>query len=520
MESDDTPAVRVGEQAAVAAPVVGVATAIPAFIGYTQRAQDPASGRTLTGCPTPIDSAAAFEACFGGGAATMFRLEPADDDAGPDIVDPDGAAQAYRLVASSGPFRLFESIQLFYDNGGGPCLIVSVGGYDGAAVSLAALEAGLQALSAASGPTILAAPDAAALPPADAPTFAAAMIAQASALADRVALIDALPGESVGDWTVQLPAIEAFMAGAGAGTAQRSFGIAYFPFIDTTLHSPDDITYLNLAGDAATRATVARLLATDAAGLNGGTIPAPLAAAIASAVAELGTPLGPDPARRAAVAALNAELLDASPSLRQIEAAILGRMNRLPPSAAIAGVYAAVDDARGVWEAPANVSLNAVTAPAVAIGDDQQADLNVPASGMAVNAIRPFAGLGTVVWGARTMDGDSQDYRYIQARRASIYVSQSIEQALRAFAARPNDPATWLAVTAMISGFLTDFWKQGALQAKTAAQAFDVQCGLGSTMTAQDMVDGRLVAQAKLALNLPDEFVVLSFVQAMQQSPG
>jgi uncharacterized protein len=118
-----------------------------------------------------------------------------------------------------------------------------------------------------------------------------------------------------------------------------------------------------------------------------------------------------------------------------------------------------------------------------------------------------------VVWGARTLDGNSNDYRYIQVRRELIYIGQSIKAALQSFAFAPNDATTWATVSAAISSFLTGLWQQGGLMGDKASDAFQVQCGLGKTMTGQDILDGRLVVSATLAITHPAEFIVLTFEQ-------
>ena len=129
--------------------------------------------------------------------------------------------------------------------------------------------------------------------------------------------------------------------------------------------------------------------------------------------------------------------------------------NVLPPGPAMAGVYALNDALRGVWSAPANVGLVSVIRTTVAITDKMQHDLNMPIDGLAINAIRDFVGRGILVWGARTLDGNSGDWRYIQVRRMTIYIRQSVELALNKFAFAPNAAPTWAAVTAMIGSFLT-----------------------------------------------------------------
>ena len=193
--------------------------------------------------------------------------------------------------------------------------------------------------------------------------------------------------------------------------------------------------------------------------------------------------------------------------------------NLLPPAAAMAGIYTSVDDSRGVWKAPANVSVNSVIKPWVNITHDEQKDLNVDAqSGKSVNAIRTFPGIGTLIWGGRTLDGNSLDWRYINVRRTMIMLEQSIKLALRAYVFEPNDANTWVTVKSMIVNFLTDKWKQGALAGASPEDAFDVQIGLGSTMTSVDILEGRMLVSVKLAIVRPAEFIVVTFEQQMQKS--
>lgn len=188
----------------------------------------------------------------------------------------------------------------------------------------------------------------------------------------------------------------------------------------------------------------------------------------------------------------------------------------LPPSAAMAGVFTTNDRTKGVGTAPVNVSLTGVDGVTYAVNpiDDEEA-LTLPLDGKAVNAIRAFPNRGLVVWGGRTLDGNSADYRYIQVRRTLIYIEQSIKQALEQFVFAPNDGNTWASVTLMITSFLTGVWQSGALIGASAAEAFVVQCGLGMTMTAQDLLDGNLRVQVTLQISAPAEFIALTFVQKM-----
>jgi phage tail sheath protein FI len=150
------------------------------------------------------------------------------------------------------------------------------------------------------------------------------------------------------------------------------------------------------------------------------------------------------------------------------------------------------------------------------LNDTQQGNLNQPVDGKAVNALRDFTGRGTVVWGARTLDGNSPDYRYIQVRRTLIYIEQSIKNALQPFAFAPNTGQTWVTVVSVVSSFLQTLWSQGGLIGATAAEAFTVQCGLGSTMTGKDILDGYMIVEVTVQMIHPAEFIELTFKQKME----
>ena len=169
-----------------------------------------------------------------------------------------------------------------------------------------------------------------------------------------------------------------------------------------------------------------------------------------------------------------------------------------------------------VWNAPANIAIAAVSGPCVDLNDAEQGGYDLPISGMAINILRDQPHRGTVVWGARTLDGNDPDYRYIQVRRTLIYVGQSIKSALQPFVFEANDAGTWATVTAMVSAFLTGLWQQGGVMGSKLSDAFTVQCGLGTTMTAQYIQEGRMNVAVTLQLIHPAEFIELSFTQAMQ----
>ena len=113
---------------------------------------------------------------------------------------------------------------------------------------------------------------------------------------------------------------------------------------------------------------------------------------------------------------------------------------------------------------------------------------------------------------------DCNDWRYLSVKRTMIYIKQSCKLATQAFVFEPNDRNTWEAVKAMISSFLTGAWNQGALQGSKPSDAFAVECGLGITMTAEDINLGLLRVTVKVAVTKPAEFIVLTFQQQQATS--
>ncbi|MEM7510098.1 MAG: phage tail sheath C-terminal domain-containing protein [Bacteroidota bacterium] len=192
---------------------------------------------------------------------------------------------------------------------------------------------------------------------------------------------------------------------------------------------------------------------------------------------------------------------------------------KLPPSSIIAGIYAKVDRDRGVWKAPANVSLSSVIQPTVKITNDIQDGLNVDAvSGKSINALRAFAGKGTMVWGARTLAGNDNEWRYVSVRRFFNFVEESVKKATEQFVFEPNDANTWTRVRAMIENFLILQWRAGALTGAKPKDAFYVRVGLGETMTAQDVLEGSMIVEIGMAVVRPAEFIILRFSHKMQES--
>jgi phage tail sheath protein FI len=194
-------------------------------------------------------------------------------------------------------------------------------------------------------------------------------------------------------------------------------------------------------------------------------------------------------------------------------------LTTLPPSGAVAGVYAMVDRTRGVWKAPANVSLSGVVSVTEIIDSKEQEDLNVDVvAGKSINAIRGFTGKGILVWGARTLAGNDNEWRYVSVRRFFNMVEESVKKSTYWAVFEPNDANLWIKVKAMIENYLIQKWRDGALAGSKPEQAFFVNVGLGTTMTAQDILEGRMNVEIGMAAVRPAEFIILKFSHKMQEA--
>jgi hypothetical protein len=212
-------------------------------------------------------------------------------------------------------------------------------------------------------------------------------------------------------------------------------------------------------------------------------------------------------------------LYDTFPIFQTIIRGINDTLTTIPPSGAIAGIYALVDNQRGVWKAPANVSLASVIEPTYNFELSETDALNVDVNaGKSINAIRAFAAKGTLVWGARTLAGNDNEWRYVSVRRFFNMVEESIKKSTYWAVFEPNDANTWVKVRGMIENYLIQKWREGALAGAAPKDAFFVKCGLGTTMTAQDILEGRMNVEIGMAVVRPAEFIILKFSHKLQTS--
>lgn len=613
-----TPGVYLEEIPVFPASVAAVATAVPAFIGYVEKAEVNGVGVPVNQ-PVRITSLLEYESIFGRGFPEYYTIDLDDI--------PSAGAPTKRVInvtkAADSSFRLYYNLQMFYANGGGPCYIVPVGFYtDGSNTPVKQkLLDGLSAISKVDEPTLLVLPDAVSLSTAgETRDIYDAALAQCQTLKDRFTIMDV---KDTGNPTTSGAAFRSQDVGAD----NLKYGAAYYPNLNTTLgytvmervlyintqlynsapvansvdvnalHRNTELSmvnaqnalnlmkvafatnpslttgYLLTAPLANAVKTVADLAQTKANALKTLlTTPQQYAASLTATTATqtvvntmLAAATAYDTARtqanindlvqktKAAIESITSTLAicyndtatfnvyrasvmptpiplliqgsmsyfrSANPSLYN---AVMSEVNSdrvlTNPSGAIAGIYARVDNERGVWKAPANVGVRSITGPSVNVTNAQQDGLNVdPTSGKSINIIRSFTGRGTLVWGARTLAGNDNEWRYISVRRLYNFVEESIQEATAFVVFEPNTANTWMRVKGMIEAFLTNLWRDGALAGATTKEAFFVRVGLGVTMTADDILNGKMYVEVGLAAVRPAEFIILKFEHKLQES--
>jgi phage tail sheath protein FI len=475
-----TPGVYVEEISLLPPSVAEVETAIPVFIGFTQSGPKNTANQTEFGTANAERS---LKITLNNGEVTI-----AND------------------VKNQSKYVMFYAMQMYFSNGGGPCYIVSTGNFQveetgGAGDKILPLNAYKSALVEAGKedePTLVVFPDAPFIVP---ETYYALMqeaLDQCAKLGDRFLILDVL-----NDNDQLKDDVDAFRNGI-VKTESAKYGAAYFPYLNTSIPykiNEDQLTITDLSQGNAEVTTTAAIKVEDGDQPKG----------------KKDDPAKADQSTRGTQKRF-AELPNATQNqIRQKISVSAGVV--LSPCAAVAGVYASVDSNRGVWKSPANVALNYVLSAVTKITDDQQKDLNIDVNdGKSINAIRSFIGMGTKIWGARTLAGNDNEWRYINVRRFFNMVEESVKKSTSWAVFEPNDINTWTRVRAMIENYLLLKWKDGALAGAKPDDAYYVRVGLNKTMTDLDVLEGRMIIEIGLAAVRPAEFIILKFSHKLQTS--
>ena len=538
--SFSTPNSYLEEQTVQPLSIDSGATALPVFIGYTEKAVD-IHGNNLTNVLTPVGSLRDYESYFGGARCHNAEVH----------VDIEG--KVVKITAAETFRHLYQSIDLYFRNGGGNCYILSVGNYP-ASISIDHFVNALSVLQNEEGPTLIILADAVNLSDADYYTLCKSALAQCNELKDRFAILDVKDND-----------VTAFRKNIGVDNL--GYGSAYYPYLNTTFSHPHDemqvsvrhgyglfekrnsirVTYAGPSSDGAT------ITITDIAGgqtdipfisvdgnnislaVGGGSGSAPSAVIDAWGrvvdhgkfqieLAGTGSAFLP---QQVADFKYDQELaklgedrikVDSPSTYQNVIAAINQEKVILPPSSAAAAVYSKTDIASGPWQAPANVVISDITGPVEHINNAGQESLNVSPDGKSVNAVRSFTNRGTFIWGARTLEGNSKEWRYISVRRLFIKVESDVRRSTAFSVFEPNNAFTWLKVKTMLIAYLDELWSVGALSGSTAEEAYFVRAGLGETMDDRDILEGRLNISVGIAAVRPAEFVAMTITHVLREA--
>jgi len=537
MSAMKTPGVYIVEKNAFPNSIVQVATAVPAFIGHTETAMNGNTPLTMT--PWRISSMAEFHRYFGGPPTVMFDLAEYDDKTPtelPGLTDETGATpdslpaatitipgrdaseptKKYGLKIADDPapsdasvasyrYALYGAMRLFFQNGGGPCWIVSVGGYD-AAIEKDPMEQGIMVLKKEEEPTMVVIPEATRLTRMDCINVQQQMLKHCGAdMKNRFAILDMFAGYLDRDGGDPVASFRGEL-----GTNNLDYGAAYYPWVNTSIFEARDFGFHNIQAEDTLLVDLLKASANPAKLEDDD----PKIKATFDEIEKIGLSgdKAPDPD------ILDKTLRAIAPLYVELTNKLMELSNCMSPGPAMAGIYTAVDAARGVWKAPANVSVNSVVSPTIKISHEDQEDLNVTPQGKSINAIRPFVGEGVLVWGARTLDGNSLDWRYVNVRRTMIMLEESVKLAAKAYVFEPNTANTWVTMRSMIENFLHSVWKAGGLAGAVPEDAYSVHVGLGETMTPVDILEGILRITVLVAVSRPAEFIEITFQQQLQKS--
>ncbi|WP_205943968.1 phage tail sheath family protein [Pedobacter xixiisoli] len=486
-----TPGVYLVEKNAFPNSVVEVATAVPAFIGYTEKAIN--GSHSLSAVPWRVSSLAEYVSYFGEGPKSLFHIDTTAVNDKP-VADLATAFQQIKISLTD-KFSFYRNLKLFFANGGGPCYIVSVGSYHDE-LNKDTLISGIATLLKEQEPTMVIVPEAVNLTQHDYYEVQNAIANHCGQMHSRVAIVDVYEGykdrkDANGD------VVSKFRE--QMTTPHLSYVAAYYPWLHTSIVAANEVSFANI-----TPADIANFKAI---------LKAYSPPALVKTIDSIDPKLAETELQK-----IHQLLYQEIPLYAMVMQEMLQQLNLLPTAAAMAGIYCLTDNTKEVWKAPANVGMANIISTAVNISHQQQEDLNVPLEGKAVNAIRYFTGEGIKVWGARTLDANSLDWRYINVRRTMIMLTESIKSATKAFVFEPNVANTWVTVRSMLINFLNGIWKRGGLAGAVPEDAFSVHIGLGETMSPDDILEGIMRITVLVAISRPAEFIEITFQQQMQKS--
>lgn len=455
-----TPGVYVQEENAFGSSILANATAVPVLIGFTEK-MTPPNGESLSiikdsgnvRTPVLIKSMLEYTQTFGG-----------PDKTGTIYVIENGivpqsyyTAEIKKNQNSYIPGLLHPSVANYFANGGGSCYIVSLGTYDNANVDNVKIDFIKKAIEMAEQSTLILPTDLIRYGDKNYYNWCSQFIDYCNETKKHFCVLDVIMDAS----SSVLNPKDAESYRENVNSIAPKYAAAYFPYLKslTPYAYDEDRVYFNQ------------------------------------------TPLKPDNVK-----------------IEEIVKFLASNFINMPSSPFMAGIYNRLDNANGVWTPPANVAPTGVRGPLVNLTDQQQKGFNVDAtSGKSINAIRNFTGKGTLVWGARTNDGNSLDWRYVNVKRLFISMETDISKALQAYVFKANVHNTWVEVKTIIDSYLFSLFQDGAFAGQTPETSYQLSIGVGETMTEEDVLNGYMRVSIQVAPVRPAEFIELTFSQMVGQ---
>ena len=433
--------------------------AVPVVLGYTETAIDLAAGDLILK-PKRITTLREYERYFGSpqSESQLYLTVNYTLNAAGQVLTT--TAKAETLPNHRSLHILYYAMQMYFGNGGGACYILSIGAYKplASALSLSEFQNGLVEAAKVDEATLIIMSEAQSLPNIDYRSLVDTALAQCAKDRNRFIVLDvpaSIPGKPM--------EIARTFRNECVGKDNLRYGAAYLPAV---------VTSLSLKIDSSKQ--MVSLVS------NGVTVTQTLS-----------------------------ELAIKHPgSYQAIRVELQKLYCSLPASAAVAGIYQSIENTQGYWKSPANVSLRYVVKPVMAFTTLEQDEMNVdPVGGKSLNTIRQFVGKGTLVWGARTLAGNDNEFRYVHVSRMVSGIEASIQYAVEQLVFEPNNKNTWNKTVDMVNAFLYGIWAKGGLQGEKPENAYYVRMGLGITMTQLDIANGIGYIEAGVACIRPSEFI-------------
>ena len=517
-----TPGVKPIERRVFGRTVSTKATAVPIFIGYTQR-QEPLnhnglsnveekasksksaklsqtkatkgnSGKTISSKAATTTALLEVETTdVKKEKSTESPLQPLAQEENKVVVRKINTLKEYFHQFGGGHytwedkkiFYLYESIKLFYANGGSTCYIVSVGTYQNEEVSKDELEIAVGKVFEIPQANLVLIPDAVSLEDGERGGLYNKLLLSCSpdnehkVFINQFAILDAKEG--IQNYKDEEGTLKKIVSGD-----HLVHGAMYHPWLHTDVLSRTDIEMSLLEGDTSQIEDKFNLSQNGWANYE----------------------------NRSTKSKANYLRRSKKEEWENFIKDTIKKNSLLPPSGAVAGAFVRSDEKFGIQKAPANINLSGVVELNAIINDTNQGQFNAPEeSDKSINCIRSFVNNDIRIWGARTLDCGGLDYRYVNTRRTMSMLQDSIKNLLEQFVFENNDARTWLKIRASLGKYLKGMLSRGVLYGTTPSQAFEFAVGFGETMDETDILEGIIRVEVKLALIRPAEFIEIIFEQ-------